>query len=200
MKSLLAVLALVMLSLNAKSDEINDIVKQSIAQTAPENTKPLPKIGVEEYSEKVKSGDKKCDNPGCSCKDCNCIGCKCKPGYKCDCNGCKKLGSEPLVDKCFVIIDDVKIFTIEGVTPSQAMASIKEQGSRVVFIDAHNTVIDPPAWYTGKVAMSGSSVKATPVYQTPVYQTPVYRGVSAGFNFNGPFGGGFSAGACVGGT
>lgn len=43
-----------------------------------------------------------------------------------------------------------------------------------------------------------------PVYAPPVYYSqPVYtmppRGLSAGFNVSGPFGGGFGAGACVGG-
>jgi hypothetical protein len=173
----------------AKSQTIDDIVKKSIAEAAPQNAKAMPRIvetsDLDEPQVKVKS-KKDCPcGPGCTCgPDCKCPG-KCKPGCKCEsCNGkVSKSGSAAPVERCYVIIDDVKIFTIEEMTAAEATAAIRAQGSKVVFIDHNNTVVDPPSWYTGKVALSHSMVQQKyqgvgvsvtvggPAYQTaPVYQ------------------------------
>jgi hypothetical protein len=202
------------LNLSVKADEIDTIVKQSIAQAAPQNAKALP-CEVQKHS--CDCGPD-CDcGPGCKCKpkatsnkrsegcacgpDCDCDGCKCKPGYKCDSYGCKKLkGSEAPVERCWVIIDDVKIFTIQNVTASEAMASIKAQGNKVVFIDSNNTVVDPPSWYVGKVALSHSMVQKSYsggefIKTQPLYVPSQGFGFGAGMNF-----GRFSAQACIGST
>lgn len=218
---------LVLVNNKVKADDaINEIVKKAIAEAAPQNAKAMPRAVIVESSDldevvPVKPTPKIKKTPDCACgPECDCDGCKCKPGYKCDCNGCKKLTksrSEAPVERCYVIIDDVKIFTIEDMTASEATAAIRAQGSKVVFIDAQNTVVDPPSWYSGKVALShsmvqqkyksggfgGEVVAATPVYApVPVYTAPPPRtgGLQAGFSWQGPLGGGFSAGACVGGT
>lgn len=109
----------------------------------------------------IEQSKKTTRTPSCECSPgCNCDGCLCKPGYKCDNNGCQKLkGSEPNVQICWVVIDDSKFYTIKDMTATEANSRLKAQGSKVVFVDAGGTVVDPPSWYKGQVALSASQFK-----------------------------------------
>lgn len=208
MRKLLCLVLFLAIPLVSKGDEIDTIVKQAIAQAAPQNAKAMPRARIEESTTKGPcevQGNKKC-SPDCVCgPDCDCPNCQCKPGYKCDGNSCRRLtksGSEAPVERCWVIVDDVKIFTVDNMTPTEAMSAIRAQGSKVVFIDRNNTVVDPPSWYSGKVALSHSMVQQRYTGGQVIETQPQYYqgGFQAGFGFSGPFGGNFQAGACVGGT
>jgi len=130
------------------ADEIDNIVKNAILATQP----------------KVKSATQ-----DCQCPNCDCDNCQCKPGFKCDDNGCQRLkGKEPSVETCWVVIDDRKAFTIKNMSPDVAIAAIKAQGQKVVFVDAGGRVTTPPAWFPAQTFASGPQTFASgPQSATP---------------------------------
>ena len=64
-------------------------------------------------------------------------------------------------------------------------------------------VYEVPIVYSPPVVVHPQAVQM-PTYQVPTYYVPQqansFRGFQAGFQFNGPFGGQYGAGACVGGS
>jgi hypothetical protein len=167
------VLCLILLSpLVAHADEIDNIVKNAIVASRPCE---VPRITKD-----------------CTCDNCTCDNCQCKPGVKCDNNGCTKKLQEVPVKPCRVSVNG-KLFTVENMSPSEAMAAIKAQGDVVVFLNRYNQVVAPPIWYSVPMVREVPMVRDVPVIRdVPTYIREVPgSGIGLGFGFQGPFGGGF---------